>query len=158
MQSIEYKPIGVIHCPFRDRLDTSKQPDESPEARGEIELYEEYLDGLEDLEGFSHIVVVFHMHLNRGYSLKASPPWDNKQHGVFATRSPDRPNPIGISVVRLESVENNVLNISGIDILDGTPVLDIKPYVPEMNREKNLRIGWLKGKLGKINKRKSSYR
>lgn len=151
MQSIKYEPVGIIHSPFRDRLNVPRYPGEAPEAGGKIEIFEKYLEGLEDLDGFSHIVVIFHMHLIRGYSLKATPPWDNKQHGVFAARSPYRPNPIGISVVRLESVENNILNVSGIDMIDGTPVLDIKPYVPRMVHSEGVRIGWLKGKLREIN-------
>jgi tRNA-Thr(GGU) m(6)t(6)A37 methyltransferase TsaA len=104
------------------------------------------VEGLRDLDGFSHIVVVFHLHLVIQPSLVAHPPWDGKEHGVFATRSPYRPNPIGLSTVRLEHIEANTLHISGVDMIDGTPVLDIKPYIPNLNPVDDVKVGWLAGK------------
>jgi tRNA-Thr(GGU) m(6)t(6)A37 methyltransferase TsaA len=110
------------------------------------------------LNGFSHIVVIFHLHMVTRASLKAHPPWDGREHGVFATRSPYRPNPVGVSVVRLKRVVRNILHISGIDMADGSPVLDIKPYIPELNPVGNVRIGWLTGKVEGMNKSKSGDR
>jgi len=155
---VSYEPIGVIHSPFKDRSGIPRQAIGAPEVTAKIEIFDEYIDGLSDLDGFSHIVVVFHMHLIQRGSLKASPPWDNKEHGVFATRSPFRPNPIGISVVRLESIERNILNISCVDMADGTPVLDIKPYIPDLNPTEGVRLGWLKGKVHGMNESKSGER
>jgi tRNA-Thr(GGU) m(6)t(6)A37 methyltransferase TsaA len=155
---VTYKPIGVIHSTFKDRFGIPRQAVGAPEVIAKIEIFGEYIDGLSDLDGFSHIVVIFHMHLIERGSLKASPPWDNKEHGVFATRSPFRPNPIGISVVRLESIERNVLNISCVDMADGAPVLDIKPYIPDLNPTEGVRLGWLKGKIKGMNKSKSGDR
>jgi tRNA-Thr(GGU) m(6)t(6)A37 methyltransferase TsaA len=153
-----YKPIGVIHSPFKDRVGIPRQAVGAPEVSAKIEMFDEYIDGLSDLDGFSHIVVVFHMHLIGQSSLKASPPWDNKGHGVFSTRSPFRPNPIGISVVRLEGIDRNILNISCVDMANGTPVLDIKPYIPDLNPTEGIRLGWLNGKVKGMNRSKSGDR
>lgn len=158
MNPVTYKPVGVIHSQFKDRPGIPRQAVGAPEVTAKIEIFDEYIDGLSDLDGFSHIVVVFHLHLVGQGSLKANPPWDNKERGVFATRSPFRPNPIGISVVRLESIERNILNISCIDMADGTPVLDIKPYVPGLNPTKGIRLGWLEGKVKGMNESKSGDR
>jgi len=155
---VNYKPIGVIHSPFKDRSGIPRQAVGAPEVTAKIEIFDEYLNGLSDLDGFSHIVIVFHMHLIQRGSLKASPPWDNKVHGVFATCSPYRPNPIGISVVRLERIERNILDISCVDMADGTPVLDIKPYIPDLNPTEGIRLGWLKGKVKGMNESKSGRR
>lgn len=144
MNPVKYKPIGIIHSPFKNLTGIPRQAAGAPDITAKIEIFDEYIDGLMDLDGFSHIVVIFHLHLVKKGSLKASPPWDNREHGVFATRSPRRPNPIGISVVRLENIDRNILNISGVDMADGTPVLDIKPYIPTLNPTKAVRTGWLK--------------
>jgi len=153
-----YKPIGVIYSPFKNRVGIPRQAVGATEVSAKIEIFGEYIDGLSDLDGFSHVIVIFHMHLIERSSLKASPPWDNKEHGVFSTCSPFRPNPIGISVVRLESIDRNILNISCIDMADGTPVLDIKPYVPDLNPTKDIRLGWLNGRVKGMNKSKSGDR
>jgi len=158
MDSIEYRPIGFIHSPFKDTVGIPRQAVGAPHVKGSIHVFEEFSAGLADLEGFSHVVVVFHMHLVQQPSLKAHPPWDGKEHGVFATRSPYRPNPIGISVVRLDGIEGNTLHISGIDMADGTPVMDIKPHIPGLNVRENVRIGWLSGKVDGMNKSKSGDR
>ena len=155
MNLIEFKPIGVIHSPFKSPSEVPRQATGASEVAAEIEIFNEYIDGLTDLDGFSHIVVIFHLHLVPEPSLKAHPPWDNKEHGVFATRSPRRPNPIGISVVRLENIDGNILKISRVDMVDGTPVLDIKPYIPRLNPTKDVRIGWLEGKGEGMDKGKS---
>jgi tRNA-Thr(GGU) m(6)t(6)A37 methyltransferase TsaA len=158
MDTVKYKPIGVIHSPFKDRTGIPRQAAGAPDVTAEIEIFDEYVEGLTDLDGFSHIVVIFHLHLVQKGSLKACPPWDHKEHGVFATRSPHRPNPIGVSIVRLESIERNILKILRVDMLDGTPVLDIKPYIPRLNPTKGVRTGWLEGKVEDMNKSKSGDR
>ncbi|MBN2180687.1 MAG: tRNA (N6-threonylcarbamoyladenosine(37)-N6)-methyltransferase TrmO [Sedimentisphaerales bacterium] len=158
MNPIKYKPIGIIHSPFPEPKGIPRQAIGAPEITAKIEIFDEYLEGLTDLEGFSHIVVIFHLHLVNKSSLMASPPWDNREHGVFATRSPHRPNPIGISVVRLENIDRNILNISGVDMVDGTPVLDVKPYIPTLNPTEGIRTGWLQGKTEGMNKSKSGDR
>jgi tRNA-Thr(GGU) m(6)t(6)A37 methyltransferase TsaA len=158
MKSVKYKPIGVIHSPFKDRTGIPHQAARAPEITAKIEIFEEYIDGLSDLDGFSHIIVIFHLHLIQKGSLRAHPPSDNKERGVFATRSPSRPNPIGISIVRLESIDRNILSISRVDMVDGTPVLDIKPYIPDLNPKKGIRVGWLKSKIKGTNKNKPDNR
>ena len=158
MKAISYQPIGTIHSPFKENVGVPRQAVGASDIKGTIEVFTEFADGLKDLEGFSHIVVIFHLHMVKNPSLKAHPPWDGKEHGVFATRSPYRPNPIGVSVVRLESVDKNILHISGIDMTDGSPVLDIKPYIPDLNPTENIRIGWLTDKVEGMNKSKSKDR
>jgi len=158
MNPVKYEPIGIIHSPFTDRIGIPRQAAGAPEITAKIEIFDEYIDGLSDLDGFSHIVVIFHLHLVQKSSLKAFPPWDHREHGVFATRSPHRPNPIGVSVVRLENIDRNILNISGVDMADGTPVLDIKPYIPALNPTEAIRTGWLKDKTEGMNKSKSGDR
>jgi tRNA-Thr(GGU) m(6)t(6)A37 methyltransferase TsaA len=149
-KEIQFTPIGIIHSPFKEPQGTPIQPKGGKGVEGTVEVFPEYSEGLKDLEGFSHIVLVFHFHLSKGYSLQVKPYLDDKEHGVFATRAPKRPNSIGISVVRLERVEGNLLHIRDMDMIDGTPLLDIKPYVPEMNASEVERIGWLEGKTKKV--------
>ena len=158
MNPVKYKPIGIIHSPFETTTGIPRQAVGAANVTAKIEIFDEYIDGLTDLDGFSHIVVIFHLHLVKKGSLKASPPWDNREHGVFATRSPYRPNPIGVSVVRLENIDRNILTISGVDMADGTPVLDIKPYIPALNPIKEIQTGWLKDKTEGMNKSKSGDR
>jgi tRNA-Thr(GGU) m(6)t(6)A37 methyltransferase TsaA len=142
MEKVVYEPIGVVHSPYNERSQVPRQGYKNG-ARGEIEIYDKYKEGLSDIEGFSHIVVIFHFHESEKRSLKVVPPWDGNEHGVFSTRSPSRPNSIGITVMKLESVEGCTLKVSGIDMLDGTPVIDIKPYIPDMNPRDGVRTGWL---------------
>lgn len=158
MDNITYQPIGLIHSPFKEAQGIPRQSVGASDVQGMIEIFDAFAEGLSDLEGFSHLVVIFHLHLVRETSLKANPPWDGREHGVFATRSPYRPNPIGISVVRLERVEKNTLHISGIDMADGSPVLDIKPYIPSLNPTEPVKIGWLTGKVDGMNTSKSGDR
>jgi tRNA-Thr(GGU) m(6)t(6)A37 methyltransferase TsaA len=145
MQSITYIPIGVIKSPFRDIQGTPIQPCGARGVQGEIEIKEEFIPGLRDLEGFSHIILIYHFHLSRGFSLEVKPFLDDRMHGVFATRAPKRPNPIGISVVELVKIDGKKLHIKDVDIVDGTPLLDIKPFVPEFDNRETARIGWLDG-------------
>ncbi|MBN1361494.1 MAG: tRNA (N6-threonylcarbamoyladenosine(37)-N6)-methyltransferase TrmO [Sedimentisphaerales bacterium] len=143
MEGILYHPIGRISSPFKDNVGVPRQAVGAADVRAKIEVFNEFSKGLKDLDGFSHIVVVFHLHLVTSPSLAAHPPWDGREHGVFATRSPYRPNPIGISTVRLERIHDNILEVSGVDMIDGTPVLDIKPYVPDLNPAGEVKTGWL---------------
>lgn len=158
MEAIKYKPIGIIRSIFKESIGIPRQAVGASNIKGQIEIFEQFTEGLKDLDGFSHIVVIFHMHLVKKSSLKACPPWDGKEHGVFATRSPYRPNPIGLSVVRLESIARNILHITGVDMADGTPVLDIKPHIPDLNPKNDIRIGWLTDKVEGMNKSKSGDR
>jgi tRNA-Thr(GGU) m(6)t(6)A37 methyltransferase TsaA len=140
---INYQAIGVIRSPFSVAEGMPNQPHESGGARGTVVVFEEYAEGLCDLDGFSHIILLCHFHQAMPYKLKVIPSLGDEHRGLFATRSPNRPNPIGLSVVRLEKIVANELAISEIDILDGTPVLDIKPYVGELARLTDPRFGWL---------------
>jgi tRNA-Thr(GGU) m(6)t(6)A37 methyltransferase TsaA len=135
------KPIGVIHSPFREKAQTPIQPTRS-QARGQVEVFPEYAPGLQDLEGFSHIFLLYAFHRSEGYSLKVQPFLDDELHGLFATRHPCRPNPIGLSVVRLLARQDNILDIEGLDVLDGTPLLDIKPYVDDFDVRTDVKTGW----------------
>jgi tRNA-Thr(GGU) m(6)t(6)A37 methyltransferase TsaA len=150
MNEIRYKPIGIIHSPFTEPKGTPIQPTSAKGVKGTVEIFQEYTKGLQDIEGFSHIMLLYHFHLSKTVSLISKPFLDDTPHGIFAIRSPNRPNPIGISIVRLIKVNNNVLYIQDLDIVDGTPLLDIKPYVPDFNTIKAIRIGWLKGKINKL--------
>ena len=135
------QPIGVIHSPFIEKSQTPIQAARS-QATGTVELNPKFLEGLQDLEGFSHIFLLYAFHCSSGFSLRIKPFLDHKEHGLFATRYPCRPNPIGISVVRLLSRTENILTIEGVDVLDNTPLLDIKPYVPDFDVRTDVRIGW----------------
>jgi len=149
MDTICYNPIGIIHTPFKELDGMPIQPIGAVGIKGTIELKEEFVGGLQDLDGFSHIILIYHFHLAKGFSLKVIPFMDNEQHGIFSTRAPKRPNPIGISVVRLTKIKGNTLHVENTDILDGTPLLDIKPFVPEFDAPEVDRIGWLGGAQNK---------
>jgi tRNA-Thr(GGU) m(6)t(6)A37 methyltransferase TsaA len=146
MEAITYKPIGVIRTPFTNTEGTPIQPPGGQEVLGTIELEPGYQEGLTDLEGFSHIILIYHFHQSRDYSLQVKPFLDSQSRGVFATRAPNRPNPIGLSIVTLEKIKGNRITISNVDILDGTPLLDIKPYIPGFDPKGQIRIGWIEGK------------
>ncbi len=128
MKDIIFKPIGVVHSPLKDGRDAPRQPKWS-EFEGEIEIFPEFAEGLEGLEKLDSIVVVFNFDRSEGFSMKVTPPHRDRECGVFASRSPRRPNGIGISTLKLLSVEANILRVGGVDMLDGTPVLDIKPDI-----------------------------
>ena len=150
MDEIRYKPIGIIHSPFKEPKGTPIQPTAAKGVDGAVEVFPEYVEGLKDLDGFSHIILIYHFHLSRKFSLKVKPFMDDQIRGVFSTRAPSRPNPIGISVVRLIKIEKNVLHIRDVDIIDGTPLLDIKPYVPEFDVRVVDKIGWLERNVNKL--------
>jgi tRNA-Thr(GGU) m(6)t(6)A37 methyltransferase TsaA len=140
---IEFKAIGIIHTPFVTPEGTPIQPVYATDACGTVEVFNEYEAGLKDLDGFSHIFLLYHFHRSQGFSLQLVPFMDTQSRGVFATRAPKRPNPIGLSLVALQSIEGRVLRVQNVDILDGTPLLDIKPYVPEFDSYTDVRAGWL---------------
>ena len=143
MSKIEYQPIGIIHTPFKNPEGTPIQPTGAKGIEATVELFTEYVQGLNDLNGFSHIYLLYHCHLSKTYALTVIPFLDSEKRGLFSTRAPSRPNPIGLSVVQLLGIENNVMRIMDIDVIDGTPLLDIKPYVPEYDVRKATKIGWL---------------
>jgi tRNA-Thr(GGU) m(6)t(6)A37 methyltransferase TsaA len=157
-ERLTYKPIGVVHSPFKEPKNVPIQAVASKETKGTIEIYPEYIEILRDLEGFSHIILLYHFHRIKDSSLIVKPFLDNKLHGVFATRSPARPNKIGISIVQLNGIENNILQIQDIDILDGTPLIDIKPYVPKFDCRKTAKIGWFSDKISKLETTKDDGR
>ena len=146
MKVITCRPIGIIHSPFKRTTGMPIQPVGAKGVKGTIEVFPRYAPGLTDLYGFSHIILLYRFHLSRGYSLMTKPFMDNETHGVFATRTPHRPNHIGISVLHLLNIKDNLLQVEEIDIADGTPLLDIKPYVPEFDIRPVKSIGWLAGK------------
>jgi tRNA-Thr(GGU) m(6)t(6)A37 methyltransferase TsaA len=157
-QSIEYHPIGVTHSPFKQRQGMPIQAAFAQGASGTLELEPQYADGLKGLEGFSHVILLYHFHLSKGCQLQVKPFLDEETHGVFATRAPRRPNAIGISVVRLERIEGTKLYVSGLDIVDGTPLLDIKPYVPQFDDRSDARIGWLEKRIHQADTRQADDR
>ena len=140
--TIKYEPIGLVHSPFAEVKGTPVQPSRSEGARGTVEIFPEYAECLSDLDGFSHIILICHFDRAREYRLKVVPYLDTVPRGLFSTRSPSRPNPIGLSVVRLIGIEGNLLTIEGVDLLDGTPVLDIKPYLGRHEQPQGVRCGW----------------
>jgi tRNA-Thr(GGU) m(6)t(6)A37 methyltransferase TsaA len=142
-------PIGVIHTPFTNKSQTPIQSARS-QVIGTVEIFLDFVDGLEDVEGFSHLILLYVFHRSSGYELRVKPYLDDQLRGLFATRHPRRPNPIGISIVRLLKCQGTVLEIEGVDVLDNTPLLDIKPYVPDFDYRPNISIGWLEQAKGKV--------
>jgi len=145
---IVYRPIGVIRSPFDSSKTAPHQPTAARGIKGRVELLPEYQEGLRDLSRFSHIYLIYHLHQVRGYSMTVVPHLHQEARGVFATRSPHRPNPIGVSLVRLGRVHDTTLEIFDLDMIDCTPLLDIKPFVPRLARRHGVRIGWLKSLFG----------
>jgi len=158
MSEISYRPIGIIHSPFKEPHGTPIQTASAKDIEGTVEIFPEYVEGLKGIEGFSHILLIYLFHLSRGWTLKLKPYMDNQLRGVFATRAPARPNPIGISIVRLVRVDEGKLYIRGVDMVDGTPLLDIKPYVPEFDVREVDRTGWLTENIHKLRKARDDGR
>mgnify|MGYP000580734794 CR=1 FL=1 len=148
-REITYHSIGIIHSPFKSVSGIPVQPTMGKGLEGTVEIFPEYCDALVDIEGFSHIVLIFHLHLSKGYSLRVVPYGESTLRGLFTTRSPRRPNPIGISIVRLAKVNDCILHIRDLDIVDGTPLLDIKPYIPFLDERHDAHIGWISQKAQK---------
>ncbi len=142
MNPISYAPIGIIHSEHTRPEETPIQPVYAEGCRGSVEVYPEFAEGLKDLDGFSHVYLVYHFDRAGPASLTVKPFLQDVERGVFATRSPRRPNPIGLSIVRLLRREGNVLILDRVDVLDGTPLLDIKPYAARFDRIENTKNGW----------------
>ncbi|MEF8758126.1 MAG: tRNA (N6-threonylcarbamoyladenosine(37)-N6)-methyltransferase TrmO [Halobacteriales archaeon] len=141
---VRYEPIGVIRSPFESVEGMPIQASAAGDAVGSVELDDRYGPGLADLDGFSHCILLYHFHRADGEaSLSARPFLDDVDRGLFSTRAPRRPNPIGLSVVAIEDVDDGTLTVRGVDVLDGTPLLDIKPYVPDFDVHADAEAGWL---------------
>ena len=158
MNAITYKPIGIIHSPHENVEGIPIQPAGARGIAGTAVLNPEFVPGLKDLDGFSHIILIYHFHLSEGYSLELKPFLDDTLRGVFSTRAPRRPNSIGLSVVKLVKIEKNMLYLEHVDIIDGTPLLDIKPYVSEFDGVENERTGWLSKRAKQARKSRSDDR
>ena len=158
MEKIIFEPIGVIHSPFKDVKGVPIQPPAAKGIKGEVEIFNDYVEGLKDLNGFSHIYLLFYFHKSTKYTLTVVPYMDKEPRGVFATRAPRRPNKIGISVVRLKTIIDNIILIEDVDIVDGTPLLDIKPYVPMFDQREEVTTGWLGDDKIKLAKTKDDGR
>jgi len=155
---MDAKPIGIIHTPFQDTEGMPIQPAGAVGIKGVVEVFQEFHAGLKDLDGFSHIILIYEFHRSQGFRLDVVPFMDTQTRGLFATRAPRRPNPIGISTVQLDRIEGGNLHVQNLDILDGTPVLDIKPYVPEFDSHTTIRTGWLEEARQRVHKQKSDTR
>ena len=155
---MDMKTIGLIHTPFDELEGMPIQPKGALGVKGTIVVKQAYLPGLNDLDGFSHLILIYQFHLSKDFKLEVTPFLDTATHGVFATRAPKRPNPIGISVVQLDGVEENRLHVSNIDVLNGTPLLDIKPLVPEFDCPREVQTGWLAHSLADVSDKKSDGR
>lgn len=157
---IEFESIGTLYSEFDNVEGMPIQPTGAKGIVGKIVIKDKYQEGLKDLEDFSHINLLYFLHEVDGYSLEVKPFMDNETHGIFATRSPKRPNPIGSSVVCLDEVDGNVLYVSNVDILNGTPLIDIKPYVPQLYEDTvtDLKIGWFESNYSKAKHQKSDGR
>jgi len=138
---MELKPIGIIYSPYKDR---KQSPPQGREEICWIEVFEQYAEGLRDIEGFSHLILLYWLHQGKDYCLLVKTPWSPEPHGLFSTRSPDRPNALGFSVVELIERKGHKLKVKGLDALEGTPLLDIKPYLPEIDSKTNVRVGWVR--------------
>src|SRR5215831_11772137 len=158
MDTITYQPIGVAHTPFTTLDGMPLQTVAAYGIRGSVELDPALSDGLRDLNAFSHLILLTHLHQMSGYALEVTPYLDDQSHGIFATRSPRRPNPIGLSIVRLIAIQDATLLIEDVDLLDGTPVLDLKPYVPTFDARETERIGWFAGRIERVQTTRSDKR
>ncbi len=154
----EINPIGTIHSPHKSIEDMPIQPKGASEVTGQVIVDEEYIDGLQDLDGFSHIYLLYSFHKATRTEMHVTPFMDKKTRGVFATRSPLRPNHIGISIVNLVKIEGNKVFVKGIDILDGTPLLDIKPYIEKFDSVQDSSSGWLQASEEEIRTKRSDKR
>jgi len=147
MNRIVMNPIGVIHTPFENLEGMPIQPVGAEQIEGQVVIEPQYSEGLADIEGFSHLILLYAFHQSKGFQLEVKPFLDDRMRGLFATRAPRRPNPIGLSIVELLRREQNILHVSNIDVVDGTPLLDVKPFVPAFDAPQATAIGWLEGKV-----------
>jgi len=143
MEPITIHPIGIIHTPHKNIKNMPIQPIAASGVKGSIELLPEYAPGLKDLEGFSHITLIYRFHKIEGFELEVIPFMDTEKRGIFSCKAPKRPNAIGLSTVKLISVDKNIIHIEQADMLDGTPLIDIKPFYPKYDNRENVTIGWL---------------
>ncbi len=143
MTSINITPIGTIHSPYVDIKDIPAQGYLIDDVQAIIQIDNQYTEAMKGLEGFSHLIVLFYFHLSNQTHLTGHPSWENEDHGVFALRSPHRPNHIGMTVIKIIKIEGNNITFKNVDMLDGTPVIDIKPYVGEFEKIKSPKYGWL---------------
>ena len=158
---IELKQIATVRSPFNALENMPVQPKGAKETYATIEFKDEYKEGLKDLEGFSHLYLIYYFHKVKEHKLSVIPFNDHTHtpRGVFATRTPMHPNSIGLSVVELVKVEDNIVTIKGVDIIDGTPLLDIKPYIENFDKvEGEVRSGWMKSSLEEVSKKRSDGR
>lgn len=158
MHSVQLHPIGTIYSPFKTLEDMPIQPTGAADVRGTVAVDPTYCDGLTDIEGFSHLILIYQFHRSQGYTLTVTPFLDDQPRGLFSTRAPRRPNPIGLSVVQLLRREDNILHVQQVDVLDGTPLLDIKPYVPVFDAPEVTRLGWMEGKVDNAGRIRSDER
>ena len=149
-KGITFRSIGIIHTPFQDLSGMPIQPSAAEGVEGKVILDPALQEGLQDLEGFSHLILLYYFHQAGDPELLVKPFLDDKQHGVFATRAPRRPNGIGLSIVKLLEIRQNILTVANVDILDGTPLLDIKPYIPYFDQPEADKVGWLEKNKGKV--------
>jgi tRNA-Thr(GGU) m(6)t(6)A37 methyltransferase TsaA len=143
MNTLELKPIGVIHTPYNTPTDIPIQGTFKSDVQGKIELYEEFTDGLRDLDEFSHAILIYHFHKSSKEHLIGKPFLENTEHGIFAIRSPHRPNHLGISIVKIDKIADNIIYFYEVDMLNGTPLLDIKPYSSYFDHRENVTCGWM---------------
>jgi tRNA-Thr(GGU) m(6)t(6)A37 methyltransferase TsaA len=142
------KNIGIIRTPFKNKSEAPKQGTFEPESEGKIELFEAYREGLKDLEKFSHAILIFYFHKVEEMKLTGIPPMDNEERGIFAIRGPQRPNHLGLTVVRIKEIKGTEIFIKGVDMLDKTPLLDIKPYIRDLDSREDAGAGWIKDFMG----------
>lgn len=155
---IQYESIGTIHTPYDEIAKMPIQPRGASGVRGKITIFPRFIPALKDLEGFSHIYLIYHFHQVNGWQPLVTPFLDHHQHGLFATRAPKRPNPIGLSIVRLLGISDGILDVENVDILNGTPLLDLKPYVPDFDQFEVDATGWLQATSKHVNATRSDHR
>jgi tRNA-Thr(GGU) m(6)t(6)A37 methyltransferase TsaA len=155
---IIYRPIGIIRSPFDKLEDMPIQPSSESSGPGVVEVYPDFAPGLKDLEGFSHIYLLYHLHKAGEVKLEVTPFLDEQPRGLFATRAPSRPNPIGLSLVKVARIQENLIHVERVDVLDGTPLIDLKPYIPVFEETEEARVGWLENARERIRSRNSDAR
>ncbi|MEE4177805.1 MAG: tRNA (N6-threonylcarbamoyladenosine(37)-N6)-methyltransferase TrmO [Bacteroides sp.] len=156
--AIPFTPIGTIHTPYKRKEGMPIQSSGAKGIKGTVVLKKRFVKGLLDLEHFSHIYLIYHLHRSKGFELEVVPFLDDQPHGVFATRAPRRPNAIGLSVVKLISITDNILEVENVDMLDGTPLLDIKPYISQFDIHEIEKSGWINRVTGYPNEVRSDDR
>ena len=156
--NITYEPIGVVRSPFTDLVSMPIQPVSDASSPGTIEIYAPFVGGLKGLDGFSNLILLYHLHEVRDKSLTVTPFLDSIPRGIFAARAPARPNPIGLSVVKLVRIEGPILHVEDLDVLNETPLINLKPYVPEFDHRPDARIGWLERVKGNTKAKVSDER